>query len=78
MERAEVERSRVRSIDGHQLALPSSQGWSSRDPLAARAVAQMVLGVSSRRYARSLQPLPPELGVPGVSKSAGASTSSVF
>jgi transposase-like protein len=68
--RAQVERPRVRSIAGHELALPSWQAWSSRDPLDARAVEQMVLGVSSRRYARSLEPLPPELGIHGVSKSA--------
>jgi hypothetical protein len=30
---------------------------SGRDPLNERAVEQMVLGVSTRRYARSLEPL---------------------
>jgi hypothetical protein len=30
----------------------------------------MVLGVSTRRSARSLEPLPPTAGVPGISKSA--------
>lgn len=68
--RAEVKRPRVRSTDGHELALPSWQTWSSRDPLHARAVEQMVLGVSSRRYARSLEPVPEALRVHGVSKSA--------
>jgi len=68
--RAEVKRPRVRSIDGHELSLPSWQTWSSRDPLHERAVEQMVLGVSSRRYARSLEPVPEELRVHGVSKSA--------
>jgi putative transposase len=68
--RAEVKRPRVRSIDGHELGLPSWQTWSSRDPLHERAVEQMVLGVSSRRYARSLEPVPEELRVHGVSKSA--------
>ena len=68
--RAQVERPRVHSIDGHDLALPSWQAWSSRDPLDARAVEQMVLGVSSRGYARSLEAVPQELGVHGVSKSA--------
>src|SRR5215469_15366004 len=68
--RAEVKRPRVRSIDGHELGLPSWQTWSSRDPLHERAVEQMVLGVSSRRYARSLEPVPDELRVHGVSKSA--------
>jgi len=68
--RAEVKRPRVRSVDGHELGLPSWQTWSSRDPLHERAVEQMVLGVSSRRYARSLEPVPEELRVHGVSKSA--------
>jgi len=68
--RAQVARPRARSIDGHELALPSWQTWSSRDPLDGRAVEQMVLGVSSCRYARSLEPVPPELGVHAVSKSA--------
>src|SRR5262249_19236811 len=67
--RAEVKGPRVRSIDGHELTLPSWQTWSSRDPLHERAVEQMVLGVSSRRYARSLEPVPAELRVHGVSKS---------
>src|SRR5215472_3535571 len=67
--RVGVPRPRVRSIDGHELTLPSWQTWSSRDPLHERAVEQMVLGVSSRRYARSLEPVPEELRVHGVSKS---------
>jgi putative transposase len=36
--RAEVKRPRVRSTDGYELALPSWQTWSSRDPLHERAV----------------------------------------
>jgi putative transposase len=68
--RAGVKRPRVRSIDGHELSLPSWQTWSSRDPLHQRAVEQMVLGVSSRRYVRSLESVPEELLVHGVSKSA--------
>jgi transposase-like protein len=40
------------------------------DPLSERAVEQMVLGVSTRRYARSLEPLPPTATVRGISKSA--------
>ncbi len=68
--RVAVGRPRARSSDGHELALPSWQGWSSRDPLTQRAAEQMVLGVSSRRYARSLEPLPQDFQVHGVSKSA--------
>ena len=52
-----------------EVSLPSWRQWSSRDPLEKRAVEQMVLGVS-RRYRRSLEPLPAEFQVHGVSKSA--------
>jgi putative transposase len=67
--RVEIERPRVRSIDGHEIILPSGRGWSARDPLQQRAMEQMLVGVSTRRYARSLEPLPAELTVQGVSKS---------
>ncbi|MGB6564309.1 MAG: hypothetical protein WBE69_17055, partial [Candidatus Binataceae bacterium] len=65
-----VERPRARSVDGHELSLPSWQAWSARDPLDERAFEQMVLGVSTRRYARSLEALPNEFEVHGVGKSA--------
>lgn len=68
--RVSVKRSRVRGADGHELKLPSWQEWSSRDPLQQRAVEQMVLGVSTRRYARSLEPLPEAIAARGTSKSA--------
>jgi putative transposase len=67
--RAEVSRPRARSIDGHELSLPSWQAWSSRDPLDQRAYEQMVLGVSTRGYARSLEPLPEEIAIRGTGKS---------
>jgi putative transposase len=50
--------------------LPSWREWSTRDPLTERAVEQMVLGVWTRRYARSLEALPPAASVRGISKSA--------
>jgi transposase-like protein len=68
--RVAVPRPRVRSIAGHELQLPSWREWSARDPLDERALEQMVLGVSTRRYARSLEPLPGAVTVRGVSKSA--------
>jgi hypothetical protein len=52
--RVKVERPRARSVDGHELSLPSWRAWSVRDPLDERVFEQMVLGVSTRRYARSL------------------------
>jgi transposase-like protein len=68
--RVEIERPRARSTAGHELNLPSWRAWSSRDPLDERAFEQMVLGVSTRRYARSLEPLPQEVAGRGISKSA--------
>src|SRR5271169_4444943 len=68
--RVAVSRPRVRSVEGGELKLPSWREWSARDPLEARALEQMVLGVSTRRYARSLEPLPQTVQVRGVSKSA--------
>jgi transposase-like protein len=67
--RVEVERLRARSIDGRELSLPSWGAWSARDPLEQRAIEQMLVGVSTRRYARSLEPLPSELKVRGIGKS---------
>ena len=68
--RVAVERPRARSIDGRELSLPSWRAWSARDPLEQRAIEQMLVGVSTRRYARSLEPLPSELRVRGIGKSA--------
>ena len=68
--RVRVERPRVRSSAGHEITLPSWRAWSARDPLGQRAMEQMLLGVSTRAYARSLEPLPREVTAGGVSKSA--------
>src|SRR5579864_1243645 len=68
--RVAVQRPRARSIEGRELRLPSWREWSARDPLEQRAVEQMVVGVSTRGYARSLEPLPAAVAVRGISKSA--------
>src|SRR5271157_854478 len=68
--RVAVNRPRARSVEGRELRLPSWREWSARDPLEQRAVEQMVLGVSTRGYARSLEPLPKAVAIRGVSKSA--------
>jgi putative transposase len=67
--RVEIQRPRARSIEGRELSLPSWRGWSSHDPLDERAFEQMVVGVPTRRYARSLEPLPQPMGARGISKS---------
>ena len=68
--RVAVQRPRARSVEGRALRLPSWREWSARDPLDERALEQMVLGVSTRGYARSLEPLPQTVTVRGISKSA--------
>jgi putative transposase len=50
-------------------SLPDWREWSTSAPLTERALEQIVLGVSTRRYARSLEPLPPTASVSGISKS---------
>jgi len=68
--RVAVRRPRVRTVDGREVDLPSWMAWSGEDPLNERAVEQMVLGVSTRRYARSLEPLPEPMEESGTSKSS--------
>jgi transposase-like protein len=64
-----VRRPRVRDDDG-EVALPSWSAFRERDPLDERAVEQMLVGVSTRKYARSLEPVDPSLATRGTSKSA--------
>ena len=66
-----VSRPRVRTIDGsEELALPSWREFSMEDPLERDAVDKMMVGVSTRKYRRSLDAVPPELDEFGTSKSA--------
>jgi hypothetical protein len=55
--RVTVDRPRVRRSDGHEEHLPSWKEFSNVDPLTQRAVEQMLIGVSTRRYERSLDPI---------------------
>jgi putative transposase len=68
--RVAVKRPRVRSSDGKEVPLPSWERFAAEDPLNARAVEQMLLGVATRKYGRSLEPLPPGTKSRGTSKSA--------
>src|ERR1700681_1468419 len=68
--RVAMQRPRARSVEGRELRLPSWREWSARDPLDERALEQMVLGVSTRGYARSLEPLPETVAIRDISKSA--------
>ena len=68
--RVRVKRPRARTVDGREVTLPSWSAFSAEDPLDERAVEQLVVGVSTRKYARSLEPLPPAIESRGTSRSA--------
>lgn len=66
-----LQRPRVRTFDGlSEIPLMSWEQFRAADPLTERAVEQMVLGVSTRRYERSLEPMPAGIETGGTSKSA--------
>ena len=67
--RVEVKRPRARSLDGRELSLPTWEHFRADDPLGVRAYEQMLVGVATRKYERSLEPA-------GV-KSRGTSKSAV-
>jgi len=65
-----VRRPRARTLKGHEVTLPSWQKFSAEDPLEDRSVEQMLLGVASRHYGRSLETLPAEVRTRSDSKSS--------
>jgi transposase-like protein len=67
-----VRRPRVRSVDDEEVMLPSWQIFSETDPLAQRIYEQMLIGVSTRKYARSLEPVDESVKEYGTSKSAAS------
>ena len=64
-----IRRPRVRE-DGTEVALPTFQAFADSDPLNRRVVEQMLVGVATRQYARSLEPVPAPVLSRGTSKSA--------
>ena len=54
--------------------MPAVAAWRQRDPLTARVLEQIVLGVSTRGYAGSLEPGPAGVRSRGTSKSAVSRT----
>lgn len=65
-----MSRPRVRTRGGEEHVLPT-WAWATReDPLDERATEQMMIGVSTRKYARSLDRLPETVEEVGTSKSA--------
>ena len=67
--RVTVQRPRVRDDVG-EVALPAWSELADEDPLQDRAMEQMILGVSTRKYRRSLEEVPAELDESGTSRSA--------
>lgn len=66
-----VRKPRVRQ-DGKEIALPSWTEFADEDPLNERVLQQLVLGVSARKYQRSLDPLPEQLQPHGATKSSAS------
>ena len=67
--RVRVRKPRVRDESG-EVALPTWAEFADDDPLEERALEQMVLGVSTRKYRRSLEAVPVEVATRGESRSA--------
>jgi transposase-like protein len=70
-QRVVVRKPRVRQGD-KEVTLPAWAEFADRDPLDARTMEQMVVGISTRNYERSLDELPDELDAHGTSKSAAS------
>ena len=50
--------------------MPTARAFANADPLNRRVVDQMLIGVVTRQYARSLEPLGADVTTRGTSKSA--------
>lgn len=68
--RVRVSRPRARTKDGAEVELPTWAAFSREDPLTKRVLEQMLVGVSTRKYERSLEDLPEGVATRGTSKSA--------
>jgi putative transposase len=67
--RVTIQRPRVRTAAG-EIPLPTFETMAATDPLDRRVVEQMLVGVATRQYGRSLEPLGAEVESRGTSKSA--------
>ena len=65
-----LSRLRARSVTGAELPLPSFAYASARDPLDAHTLEAIAVGVTTRKYPRTLEPLRPAVTERAVSKSA--------
>jgi len=67
-----LKRPRVRAVDGREVALPRIEHLRQVDPVCERVIEQILLGVSTRGYGRSLERLPEGIRSRGASKSAAS------
>ena len=65
-----VAKPRVRGVEGGELPLPTWQQMAAEDPLNERVLEQILVGVSTRNYHRSLEPMPESTPSVGVSRSS--------
>jgi transposase-like protein len=68
--RVKLPRPRVRSLDGREMELPSWRHFAEEDPLHQRVLQQILAGVSTRKYARSLEAVPEGLAAGTTSASS--------
>lgn len=68
--RIKVPRPRVRSTQGEELELPSFAFASKRDPIDRHTLNAVACGISTRKYGRSLDPLPEPMEDRSTSKSS--------
>ncbi len=68
--RVPIRRPRVRTRDGQEMELPSFAFAAKRDPLDRHAMNAVACGISTRKYARSLEPLPEEADERSTSRSS--------
>jgi len=65
-----MRRPRARTRDGEEVVLPSWEHFADEDVLNERAMEQMLVGVSTRKYQRSLESVGDKLETRGTSRSA--------
>ncbi len=68
--RIRVPRLRARSLAGQELDLPSFAYAAGRDPLDARTLEAIAIGITTRKYRRALDPLPAGIRERAVAKSS--------
>ncbi len=68
--RIPLKRPRVRSTEGREMELPSFRFAASQDPLDRHALNAVACGISTRKYARSLEPLSEDVEERSTSKSS--------